>query len=251
MIDIHTHILPGVDDGAKDFAEVKKIAKSCLKQRVNCLVATPHYMEGKYEINPSELKSKYKNLESRLHQAGINLKILIGNEVYLREGIINKIKENRVLSLNHSRYMLVEFPIYKLDMKTESRLYQIKEIGYQPIIAHPERYKFVQRDPNLVSQWNKEGIAVQINGASLLGDFGQEEKETADFLLENNLVQLIASDLHSYNLKGQSLQQALLYLSSKVSKQQIARLVRNAKAVILNQELDFGILNKELDEIAL
>ena len=240
MIDLHTHILPGVDDGVEDFEQAKIVAESAVKQGITHLVATPHYMKGRYELEPDEIVAKCKKLEKSLNKEDINVKILPGNEVYLKQDTARDIHRGKVKAINDSHYLLVELPMGEYPKYLNDSLYDIRAMGYRPIIAHPERYRYVQANPNLVYQWNDNGIAVQMNAGSLLGLFGSTVQATAQKLLSNNLVQLIGSDLHSDRRRKENLAEGLAYIKQNCGSEKIERLKNNSLAVIEDRELSFG-----------
>jgi protein-tyrosine phosphatase len=205
VIDLHTHILPGVDDGVETEEEAVEVARDAVEQGVDKLVATPHYLADGSNLSVAEIKRRVKELQQVMNEQGIEIEILPGMEIYLTQDLGKKAKNGQLLGLNDSDYLLIELPMNRVPAYTENVLYDLQVLGYQPIIAHPERYSAVQKDPNVVYQWLKSGTLAQLNGGSLLGMFGSRVQETAELLVENNLVQLVASDLHSNNRRRECL----------------------------------------------
>ncbi|WP_083189941.1 tyrosine-protein phosphatase [Orenia metallireducens] len=237
MIDIHTHILPNVDDGAKDLSESLEIAREAERQGVTMIVATPHYMEEGYGISPAETKKRVEELQEELNRAEINIKILPGAEIYIMPNLAKRLKEGIVPTINNGRYILVEFPMTKIPDYTDNLLYDLKVMGYTPIIAHPERYKEIQTDPNRLYYWVKDGILAQLNAGSLLGMFGSEVKETAEVLVNHNMVQLMASDLHSNNHRRECLPEGYDRLEQLIGER-ANRYQKNAVAIINDDEVN-------------
>ncbi len=233
MIDVHAHILPGVDDGARDMENSLKIARQAEQAGVSTIVATPHLMEGVYQSDPEELQRVATQLQEEIDAAGIEIEILLGCELMLTHGTLRLLREEQVLSINDSRYVLVEFPQMRIPEDAGELLYSVQMMGYTPILAHPERYTEIQRDPNLLYPWVKEGVIAQLNAGSLLGVFGSRVAETAEILLEHNLVQLVASDVHyDYQRRG-SLNQVL----DKLKSTQKEEFVATVEKIINDQEI--------------
>ncbi|PRX35687.1 protein-tyrosine phosphatase [Orenia metallireducens] len=236
MIDIHTHILPGVDDGAKELNESLEIAREAERQGVTTIVATPHYMEEGYGISPSETKQQVAELQAEIERAGIDVRVLSGAEVYIMPNLAKRVKEGMVTTINDSSYILIEFPMTKIPDYTDDLLYDLKVMGYTPIIAHPERYKEIQTDPNRLYYWIKSGVLAQLNAGSLLGAFGSKVKETAELLVDLNMVQLIASDLHSNTRRRECLEDGFTKLEGRIAHRAELYL-QNAEAVINNDNV--------------
>lgn len=199
MIDIHTHILPGVDDGAEDMTDALLMAELAVESGVHTIFATPHsnIPEEVDNYRSLELMNHFLNLQEKIREHGLSLNLLNGMEIYVTEDVVEKIKDKKVIPLNDSHYYLVEFGFYaNVDWMTE-RLEEIRDIGAIPVIAHPERYVCVQKKPEVVSDWIDMGCQLQMNKGSIFGKFGRASFRTADKLLWNDCITYIASDAHS------------------------------------------------------
>lgn len=237
MIDLHTHILPGVDDGVESKDEAAAVAYDAVQQGVKKVIATPHYLVGNQKLTAAEIKERIKNLEEFLKHKGIEIEILPGMEIYIRKNLGKLAKEGQLLGLNESRYLLIELPLNNLPHYTEDVFYDLQVLGYQPIIAHPERYRVVREDPNLLYRWLEAGALAQLNGGSLLGIFGERVKNTAEILVEHNLVQLVASDLHSNKRRRECLEEVNARLEEMESQ---IKYWQNAEAVIRDQKVQLN-----------
>lgn len=156
MIDIHTHILPEMDDGPDDIAESLAIAKKSEKDGITSLIATPHFLETKdqkYRI--ALVKDKIVELENLFRKNKINVKLYPGSEVFLTKDLGKKVYEQQILSLNNTRYILVEFPFQHIPYYVNDVFNDLHILGYTPIIAHPERYLPIMKHPNYLYHWNK------------------------------------------------------------------------------------------------
>jgi len=202
MIDIHSHLLPEVDDGSKSLDETLEIVKTAEEYEIHKIVATPHYMEESYQIEGKSVKTKVKGLNQILKEKDIKVEILPGHEVYITPDLINKFKEKDILSLNDSRYLLLEMPMNYMPEYLDQVFYDLSVLGYKPVIAHPERNEDVIKNPDILYDWVKDGIIFQLNAGSLFGVYGNNVKKTAFELVDNYLVQVIASDCHGTSRVG-------------------------------------------------
>jgi len=238
MIDLHTHILPGVDDGVGDVEEALLVANEAENQGVTKLVATPHYVGEGFQLTPGETKKRVKDLQQVFKQEGLGIEVLPGAEVYITPDLGKKLENGLVSTINDSRYLLVEFPMEKRPSYINEVFYDLKVMGYTPIISHPERYGYIRKNPNLLYNWIEDGIYAQLNAGSLLGKFGNRVKNTAETLVKYNLVQFIGSDLHSNQRRSQCLEEGFKRLRSLIGKR-TERYMENAKRVINDHEIEF------------
>ncbi len=221
MTDIHSHILPEVDDGADSLDMAVRMAKMAADSGITSIFVTPHCnIEGVYEnYFGEELQELMYPLRNRLQEEKIEIELLPGMEIYASENVPELIQKGEIITLNHSRYPLIEF-----DFREDPSLpdYLIKELvnqGLHPIIAHPERYPFVQIDLDIVLEWIYQGCLLQINKGSILGGFGRRAQRVAHFLLDNRLAAVIASDAHGTNRRTPYLVEAYQYVINRYSKE--------------------------------
>ncbi len=199
MIDIHSHILPGMDDGADTMEASLFMAELAVNSGVDQMIVTPHCnVEGIFENYYDEtFLTCYQEFECAVQRSKLPLTVWPGMEVYATDEVPELLRQGKLISLNHSRYFLIEFNFYEDTDFIEALLWEILKTGYHPIVAHPERYPLVQRHPELVCGWLEAGASVQVNKGSVLGSFGNRARDTAMELLEHHLVAVIASDAHS------------------------------------------------------
>lgn len=201
MIDIHCHLMPSVDDGAKDLEETLAMFENAYTSGVTDIILTPHYIKGtKYEIN-NEQKEKITNiLREALRRTDMDINIYYGNEVYIDNDLVVMIKDKKVATLANSRYVLVELPVNSMDNNAGNVFFNLRSNGYIPIIAHPERYVYFQKHPEKVMDYIKLGCLLQGDYMSLLGKYGKKAKKTLKILLKNGVIKFLSSDIHhSYN----------------------------------------------------
>lgn len=202
MIDIHNHLLPELDDGPQTQKETLEICKAAEELEVHKIVATPHYWEGEYEPKRKKILSKISEINNKLKKKNIQVEILPGQEVFITENIVDKIKTEDLLHINNSKYILLEIPMSHIPDYLEQLFYDLRVMGYKPIVAHPERNKEVIKNPDILYKWVKNGIIFQLNAGSLFGVYGSDVKKTALELVDNYLVQVIASDCHGKSMAG-------------------------------------------------
>ena len=199
MVDLHCHIIPYIDDGAKSIEVACAMAKHAWQNGVSTIVATPHCNLKNVRPNyrDSEYQVVFSTFRAVLEQKNIPVKLLPGAEVFAHEdNIRDLIDEKKLVTINHSRYLLVEFPFNQDPHQITRTLQSIARRGLIPIIAHPERYEAVQRTPFVVASWFEQGFVVQLNKGSLLGRLGQGAYKCSHTLIENGLAHVIASDAH-------------------------------------------------------
>jgi protein-tyrosine phosphatase len=199
MIDIHTHILPGMDDGSKTMEDSLIMAEMALRSGVDTMIVTPHSnVEGIFDnYYDDAFIQSFRAFDKVLKERKLPLTVAPGMEVYASEDVPELLRQGRLITLNHSRYLLIEFNFYEDLGFIEYLLTEILESGYCPIIAHPERYHLVQKHTDIAFDWLEMGASLQVNKDSILGTFGYRSRETAFYLLEHNLASLIASDAHN------------------------------------------------------
>lgn len=240
MIDIHTHILPGIDDGSETMEDSLIMAEMALRSGVDTLFVTPHSnVEGIFDNYYDDAFIQcFKSFEKALKERQLPLTIVPGMEVYASEDVPGLLRQGRLITLNHSRYLLIEFNFYEDPGFIEYLLSEILEAGYSPIIAHPERYHLVQKYTDAVSRWLEMGASLQVNKGSILGSFGYRARETAFYLLEHSLASFIASDAHNPYRRTADMTEVYHVVRRVCSKEYVHILFReNPKRVLKNIDL--------------
>ena len=197
MIDIHSHILYGVDDGAKTIDESVDIIRNLYKNGITDIILTPHYIEySSYNRNKKSNLEKLDSLKKKLKEEGINVNLYLGNEIYINNNILSLLKNGEISSLNDSKYLLIELPMSgKYDNYVEI-FKELIENGYKVILAHPERYNTFKKDINLIYELKNIGVLMQCNIESILKTYGKDSYKTIKKLAKNKLINFIASDIH-------------------------------------------------------
>ncbi len=196
MIDIHTHLLNGVDDGSRDVIESLTSLKLAEEAGFTDIILTPHYIEGYYENDYTSTHPKIAELQQELYDNNILIKLHHGNEVYISENIGELIEKGVVSKLGDSKYLLFELPQRSRMLTLNNLVEDIKATGCIPVLAHPERYMFVQHNPNELLPLIEKGVLMQSNYGSILGQYGKEAQKALVKMLKNNMVHFLGTDTH-------------------------------------------------------
>lgn len=214
MTDIHSHILPGVDDGSQSMEESLDLLAIAADSGVTGIVSTNHCnIPGEFDNYASrELLRLWERLCDEARRAEIPIRIYRGMEIYATGDLPELLQNGRVWTLNGTRYFLTEFGFGEDPDFCRDVLRRCSELGYRPIIAHPERYFFVQANPEIAFEWCTSGYGLQVNKGSLLGRFGRGPKFAADLILSHGLCACVGSDAHNPNQRSTYMGEVRRYL---------------------------------------
>ena len=200
MTDIHSHIIFDVDDGSSSIEESIKLIKELKSVGFDNIIMTPHYIEGsEYSSGNEEKLTKLALLKEEVKKQKIDINLYLGNEIFINDHIIEGIKEDKIYTLNNSKYLLFELPFHNQIIGLADIVYEMKVAGYIPILAHPERYSYFQKNPHLLDELKKEGLLFQCNYASILGNYGIGAKKLLKYLLKKEYVDYFGTDIHHIN----------------------------------------------------
>jgi len=220
LVDIHNHILFGLDDGAQTSQDSIQMAKQAAENGITHIIATPHHKNGKYNNPSSTVQSRVEEVNQLLNINNIPLTVVPGMEISLYADLINDIKSktNDLLTLNRTgKYVLIELPDLYIPANTEMFFYELQIAGLVPIIAHAERNAEFYKDPNRLYTFIQKGALAQITAGSLIGTFGKKLETFSAKLLKYHLAHFIASDAHNVNRRGSNIQAAYTYLEKQFS----------------------------------
>ena len=210
MVDIHSHILPGIDDGARDIEDTLEMARIAVASGTTDLVATPHCnIPGRYRnYFGEEYKEVFLRARDAIRAEKIPLRLHPGMEVYITEDVPDLMAQGKIMPINGSHYVLVEFGFDEDPEFADRMLKRVARMRVIPLVAHVERYHFIQDDPDMIRIWKNRGYAIQCNKGSFQGKFGKAERRTAHELLDKQLVSVVASDAHRPNIRTPKLEDA-------------------------------------------
>ena len=196
MFDLHSHILPGVDDGATSLDVSVAMAKVAAEQGTKVILATPHRKDVTERSSVQDIAQLVEDINGELRNQGIGLSVLLGMENHLDLELPDEFASGRALPINGTRYILVEMPFFGRPNYAEDVLFRLQLQGLTPVLAHPERIEAFQRDTDLLVSLVERGMLCQVTAGSFVGHFGNEVRRFSNVLLANGLVHLIASDAH-------------------------------------------------------
>lgn len=239
MIDIHSHILPGIDDGAKSSSETLDLLKKAEKEGISSIIATPHHNP---EFKPSieTITSLVNKTNTIAQNNNLDINVLVGQEIRLYENLVSDLENNNLLTLNQSKYILIEFPSNHVPDYAQDVCNQLQMSKYQPIIVHPERNTDIIKNPNILYDLVQHGALAQITAGSIIGKFGTKAKKTAFKLIEHELIHFIASDTHHLKTKDFHMKAATKKLSKIYGQYYTQYLIDNAKKLVNNETIQPG-----------
>lgn len=203
MIDLHCHILPGVDDGADTLADSIAMAEKAISQGITHILCTPPSYNGKY-VNPkAAVIDNVAELQAELDRRNLPLTLLEGQEVRITGDLVEEIQQDQILFTDLAdTYLLIEFPTMDVPAYTEQLFFKLRNMGKVPVIVHPERNAKFREDPNRLIPYLEMGCLAQLTAPSYIGVFGKDIQKTAKQMVEHNLVQMMASDAHGIKKKA-------------------------------------------------
>lgn len=234
MIDIHTHIMPGIDDGARDINETLNLIKEAGKCGFNEIVLTPHYIEGYYEADVKTRKELMEEIDRKI--ADKDIKLYMANEVYLTENIIKLLNDNKISSINNTKYILFEMPMNIKPMIIYEVAFEILQHNFIPILAHPERYEYIKKDPKLIYELIQNGVLMQANYGSIIGMYGRKSQIMVKKFLQNNMIHFLGTDVHKQDSIYNKIPQILNKLEKWIGKDNVNKLVEVNPRKVLNNE---------------
>ena len=239
MIDVHSHILPCVDDGARDIEETFKILNEACDAGFSDIFATSHYIEGEYEFNKTDREFIIEALTNKINEEGLDIKLHIGAEGYISNDFPKLIQAGCVPTLGNSKYVLFELPLRAKVMYTEEVINKLLQLKLIPVIAHPERYELVQDDPNIAIDWVESGALLQCNYASIIGRYGTNAKETLLKLLDADAVHFLLTDNHRAGSIYTRMEDIKKEFRKKIGKDRFYELSElNPRCILNNDEID-------------
>jgi protein-tyrosine phosphatase len=210
MIDLHVHMLPGLDDGAAEDTEALAMARAAVADGIRTAVVTPHWTPGLYPNDRETILAATQRFRDLLARQGVSLSIVPGAELHVHPCLTRRLKDRWLLTLNDTlRYALVELPLTTLPVNVDLILYDLTASGITPILAHPERCAALARHPERLARWVRSGVLVQITAGSLLGEFGPHVRRLAVRFLKRGLVHVMASDGHGPDRRPPRLSRAV------------------------------------------
>ena len=239
MIDFHSHIIPNIDDGSRSIEETFNLIKEAQNVGFDGIISTSHYMENYYETNTPEREVWVNAIYENLQAKNININLYLGNEIYLSENIIKLLEEGKASTINDTSYVLFEMPLNAEPMNLYDIVYQMLQYKLVPILAHPERYSFVQKDPELIYDLIQKGVLMQANYGSIIGQYGEKAQIIVKKFLENNMIHFLGTDVHRQNTIYAKIPEILVELTELIGENKLKELSdTNPRLVLHNKKID-------------
>lgn len=239
MIDFHSHIINNVDDGSDSIETSLEILKNANKVGFNSIILTPHYMENYYEYDAEQISEKIDKIKQICKKENLNIELYQANEIYISNNIVNLIKNKKASTINQSRYVLFELPMNEEPPNLLEVIYSLKEDNKIPIIAHPERYLYVQKEPNKLIELIEMGVLFQSNYGSITGQYGKQCQKTVKLLLKNNFIHFLGTDVHKSISIYSKIEKIEEELEKIMGKEQMEKIMeKNAEKVLKNELID-------------
>ena len=236
MIDMHSHIINGIDDGSKSIEMTINMLKKAELSGTTDIIATPHFMRGRFEVEYNEVLKKVEELKGISRENNIDINIYAGQEVYYSRKLLEYYNDKIIGTINNSKYMLIELPMLEFNIEEViNTIYELQIRGITPIIAHPERYKQFIKKPSMINALIKEGMLFQLNAGSIAGDFGKDVKKTATKYLEHNIYSVVGSDAHRDRGRDTDMRKTLNILEEDKKEE----FINNGRAILENKDVDF------------
>jgi len=225
MIDLHCHILPGIDDGAPDLSVALDMARASVADGVTDLACTPHILPGRYPNTGPQIRQATGELQDALGQEGIPLRLVAGADNHVALDFVGELKAGQLLSLNGSRYVLVEPPHAVLPPRLEELFVGVLAAGYVPILTHPERLSWIKTRFDLITRLAQSGVWMQVTAGSLAGAFGSNAQYWGERMLDEGLIHILATDAHDIKLRAPNLSVGRYIAAARVGEGEAEHLV--------------------------
>lgn len=235
-IDIHCHILPGVDDGSPDMETSLNMLKTALSEGTKGLILTPHHKPMHHNVSPEHLLDYTEELMEEAHKRGIKVQLFPGNEIYYSDTAVRELESGIASTLAGSRYALVEFHPTDMYKTIHNALYSVQAAGFFPILAHVERYADMAKHVKYVDELIEMGCYIQVNANSVMGKYGLGIRHFTRELLKREMVHFVATDAHDNGSRAPHLLDCRDYVEGKLSESYALRIFHdNAMKVLRDQ----------------
>ncbi|MBO1511900.1 tyrosine-protein phosphatase [Metabacillus bambusae] len=235
MIDIHSHILPGVDDGAQTVEDSINMARLAVEEGITKIIATPHHQNGKYINRKQDILERVSELNRLLQNENIPLEVLPGQETRIYGELLEDLEKGDILPLNQSNYLFIELPSGHVPRYTEKLIFDIQLHGITPIIVHPERNAEVIENPEKLLNLVRKGSLTQVTAGSITGHFGKKIQKFSLQLIEANLTHFISSDAHNITSRSFKIRDSISEIEKEFGNQAVYYFKENAEQLIHGQ----------------
>lgn len=239
MIDFHTHILPNIDDGSRSIEETFNLIEEAKEAGFDKIVLTPHYMEGYYETDVAEREAWLDAISKNLFIKRFNGSLYLGNEIYMSDNLISLLENAKASTINNTSYVLFELPLNAEPLNLYNIIYEMEKNKIVPVMAHPERYAFVQKDPELLYDLVNKGVLLQSNFGSIIGQYGNKAKVLVKKMLECKLVHFMGTDVHREKTIYPKVKECIREMRTIIPKDYLDEITNiNPELALTNKRID-------------
>ena len=233
FIDLHSHILPALDDGAKNMEKTREMLEIAYEEGIRTIIATPHYFASRKSASITRIEDTIREVEEQMQQWGFRIKLFPGNEIYYRSEVPDLLEEGQIATLAGSRYVLVEFDPMTEYSYLRDGILKLDSYGYVPILAHTERYECLWKKKEKLQRVKDHGGLIQVNASSFQGGLFDEMAKRARYLMKNDLLDFIGTDAHSTGKRSPRMKETASYLYKKLGDKKAEKiLVKNPMSVL-------------------
>lgn len=235
-LDVHSHILPSVDDGAKDMDMTMEMIAAAYEQGVRKMIATPHYYPGHKNCSGIALEAVFQKTVSMINKKYTDFTLFLGNEIYYKEEIIEGLKQKQIFTLAGTRYILVEFSVMADYRYLYEAVRKCINAGFYPILAHIERYRCLYKEEKRVAELINAGAYIQVNAENFKKGFFFPERKYCMKLLQNGMVHFLGSDCHNMEDRKPNLGSAAAYIEQKTERVIFERIMEKNPGLLLENK---------------
>lgn len=247
MIDIHSHILFGVDDGPKDIEGSLSFLQEEISKGVNCVILTPHFKSNLMKYWPNSA-GNFEKLKNTVKENQLNIEIYMGSEIFFDSDFYNILDKKEFCTLADSDYMLMEFNLNENAKNISEMCYEVRLRGYRPIIAHIERFESLYDEDQVFLELMREGVLFQVNSSTIVGDLSKKTKKFIDFLIKHRLISFIASDMHNLTTRNTLMDEAYAKILKVTNKEYADKIFSENQQKVINNDKIFLDIDKDFSE---
>jgi protein-tyrosine phosphatase len=236
LIDLHCHLIPEVDDGADDLKTSLAMVRMSVADGVKVIACTPHIFPGVYDNTGPDIRRRVQSLQLEFDAAGVSCRLVPGCDAHVTPDLVSQLKSGRALTLNDSRYVLVEPPHHILPPNVDRLFFDLLAAGYVPVLTHPERMSWVDRNEELLDRLVLSGVWMQMTAGAIIGGFGEKVRRQAVKMLHKGIIHIVASDAHNTANRPPVMGEAFRALRDLVGLEEARNLVVFRPAAIVEDQ---------------
>ncbi|QYA48293.1 tyrosine-protein phosphatase [Nosocomiicoccus ampullae] len=237
MIDIHSHVLVGVDDGPKELQDAIELLKQAKSEGVTDIIVTPHHLHPNWNNKKDNVENGLEYLKNQKEIQELGIKLHPGQEIRIKDELFEELESSQAIGLANTKYILIELPSSNVPSSTKQIIFELQKRGYIPIIAHPERNKAIANDLKLLYELVNNGALAQLTTVSLNGGLGKKLQQVSLQMIEHNLVHFIASDAHNVETRPFIMESLFNNKKLKPYHEEMNHMIKNAELLLKNEKI--------------